>query len=378
MIFLFIGMSEAAWAWPPTYGAEFELSNDAMLDAESYSSSMSKARVEDKAKLKLYQKILEKCPTYGCKATEAYGKHGTSKDITIQFADGWWFRLSHDPGVIEVMTKPATIEELRARQAVIDDLLFETARKLGLTGTPRKNGPVAGHFNFGLRSAFGDDTELFLRFFVDYANRPFLALGALGYDTLNAPPLLFLEKAAHEELEKIISEFEKKKQSKRPMSLMTLGKQILARVYKYSYDPEVRADGDHYQAFSIKKLPSMSKDKDMPGELRAIYAQNSMADFILMAELFEARLAYLKKQSGPIVLNMPTQREYSSEELVEHFKKYLDEAGLDYKRYKALLPLELRKLGPTHLRNRGRMKDHKGANSPRGLTKTSCREIFEP
>lgn len=334
----------------PTFGAEFEFTNLEMMDAPStQESGLSDARLEDQMKTRFGERLRAKCAD--CKITEINGKW-RSVEVRVELPGGFWFKVSQDPGVVEIMTKPADRAELRANQKRLDDLIFATARELGLTATHPEQ-TMAGHFNFGLRAAFGDSAGLFLRYFVDYANHPFLALGGLGHDVFNAPPLAMLDEAQQRELERLIRDFEKKPKT---WGVKDIGERILRDVYPRSVDPEVRHAGHHYQAFSVKRIRELQAKNDIPGELRAIYAQENMEAFILMAELFEARVRLLARAEGPIVYAPPGSVDYSDRSLVELTEKYVTEAGLDFERFRPLLRADLR--------------------NAKGLGARSCRRLF--
>lgn len=353
------------WALAATFGAEFEFTSREIMTAATDRDGFTHKFLEHEAKNRLAEAIIEQCLSLGCKVTEGKGKFAGSPDFTVTFPDGWWFKVSHDPSVIEIMTKPATVSELRKHEALMDSLLFETARNLGLRPSLPGYGSMAGHFNFGLRSAFGDSGELFLKFFIDYANHPFLALGGLGHDIMNAPPLFLLKPEFQNEMNNIIDElYEDKAKGKSP-TLISVGSKILDRVYVQSFDRQVMHDGWHYQAFSIKKLNGLRTKEDVPGELRSMDAQESMREFILMAELFEARLKFLLKKKGRIEYDPLMKTSYSRKELREHFQKYVEEAGLDFRRFESLLSsqsLEPQFQTPKYLR-------------PENV-RMSCRRIF--
>lgn len=336
-VLTFTVLSQASWAWPPTYGAEFEFSHPDFLHSSSDEKGFTKGHLEHQAKVRLTSILVQQCLKIGCDVRATAGKWPYSPDFLVEFHDGWWFKISHDPGVIEIMTKPATLEELRAQQERMDRMLFRTARDMGLKPSLPVDGPMAGHFNFGAKSAFGNDAELFLRFFLDFANRPWLALGGLGHDILNAPPLAFLSDRAHGELRAIILEFEVEKAEGKTPSLQDIAERVLLRVYRRSFLPEVRMDGNHYQAFSIKRAMRLNRSDDVPFEIRSVDAQESMKDFIMLAELIEARLRFLKKQKDPLEFIVNRQPSYTRQELYKLFKEYVEETGLSFAKYRQLL-----------------------------------------
>ncbi len=72
----------------------------------------------------------------------------------------------------------------------------------------------------------------FLKFFVDYANHPDLALGSLGHDIRNGPPLSALGEEQRQALQTVINDLE----SGRLKTLADVARAIEERVYTRSYD----------------------------------------------------------------------------------------------------------------------------------------------
>lgn len=361
-------LSLIAAAFPPTYGAEFEFTNKKLSEAPASDTwhGLSVDLVEAEAKVKMKEALLAKCRLKGCRVQEVDGKW--DKDYKIVFRDGWYFTISHDPGVVEIMTKPSTLAELREQKSVVNEMIFGIADAVGLSPNyPRL--PPAGHFNFGIRSAFGNDGLLFLRFLADYSNRPFLALGVLGEDLLNAPPMSFLENGQQDELRKIIAETSAESARSPKRSIKYVSQQVLNRVYTESYDPSVKNIGYHYQAVSIKKVRQLADRNDVPAELRAVFMQRNAEEFILLAELFEARLAYLKKQDAPIEYNPPKRKRYRSKELVDLFHEYVTEMDGDWEKFRELLRGPLAKIQPSGA-------EAPVVRKPRRRAPISCRSLL--
>ena len=337
--FLFISFSllSQAFAWPPTYGAEFEFSHPSITLEWDHGGNEQAGE----AKLIYVKNIIKLCQSLGCKVEAVQGKwqYLSKKDIAsdykVTLADGWWFKVSHDPECVEITTKPSTQEELKKREKSLTDIIFNSGTSLGFK-VPEGD---TAHFNIGFKSAFDGDGDAFLRFYVDYQNRPELSLGALGHDVNNGPPLAILTEPQREALAKLVDE-----QKTHHYDARTLAAKITSLVYTRSYDLSWGGAG-HYQAIGLKYIAHSSEyalaSNDKPFELRAIWAQHNMGDFIKLAQLFEARIAYLKTLKTPIVYSKTSRTKFSNTEKVTRFYIYVTECGLKFEDYKSLLAPEL-------------------------------------
>jgi hypothetical protein len=353
LILFFVSVSRA---WPPTYGAEFEFTyKNTEWDADEMASPLAL-----QIKERFFKAITEECLKIKCVIHELRGKYGFDYKITLPH--GWWFVISHDPSVIEIKTKPSTMAELVHNKNNINHYIFEVARRAGF----HVNHDDTAHFNFGVLSAFGEDLKLFLRFFVDYQNQTHLAIGSLGKDFENAPPLSVLKKEQRDALQKIVDEVE----TGQFQSLPVLSQAIIDRVYTHIYDPSFissRTSLRHYQSIGLKYIVpgnmrrpfrdsieldallrffklDLSTPIDQPLELRAVWAQPNAETFIKVAELIEARIKYLSQQTGRIqYLASRRQQIKSMSELKTRFYVYVVESGLSYPRYNSLLPAQVRR-----------------------------------
>lgn len=324
--------SQASFAWPPTFGPEFEFSNRE-VEAETIN-------IEAKYAEKFRKEIKKKCRR-PCKFKEDKTDRKGSK---FTFGKGFWIRVAYDPGVVEVQMSPLTVAQLYKWKDTINEYIFETAKKLRLT--PRFEGS-GGHLNIGMKSAFGEDSELFLRFFTEFANLPPLSTGILGNDFYNAPTFATLSAEQKSNFYEILRDFKRAKNKPDPISL---ARQINQRVY-------VCADCEHHRHLDRGDLPSIKTQamalRMIEGaeriEIRSMFAQRNVDDFIMLSELFEARIKYLSSKKGqPIVFkDPPDQDEYYEQDLVDVFYEYVTEAGLDYKRFRKLLRDGLDKIDPS-------------------------------
>jgi hypothetical protein len=330
--------SVAALAWPPTYGAEFEFYHP-MMKAATF--NRGEDPILGQAKLFYVDHIKKICEQKGCVVEKVDGKWWTmtdkdqAADYKVIMPDGWWFKISHDPGCVEITTKPSTLQELRAQRKIMDEMIFDSARAIGFRIQPMET----AHFNIGIKAAFDNDPKEFLRFFVDYHNHPELVQGVLGDDINNAPSLAVLGQDQRGALKKLVSEVN----AKNDFTLGSLAAAITGRVYTKSYNPEW-GGAYHYQAVGLKYVNALSLagNNDKPMELRATWNQKDAEHFIKVAELLEARFQFLKKQNTKIVYSGTRKQNFTTTEMVTRFYFYVTEMGLSYARYRELLPHYLR------------------------------------
>lgn len=344
---LILALSAIAWAWPPTYGAEFEFFHPRL----TWDTDTIRGPEAQQAKREFMRQIELACQSAGCTIRAVDGKFTT--DFLVTLRNGWWFKVTHDPGVIEVTTKPSTLTELNQNKTQIEELIFRSARAGRFTVHRTDN----AHFNLGALSAFDNDPKKFMHFFVDYHNNNHLALGTLGQDFDNAPPLSALGADQREALIRLTERVNRGEFS----SVAEIAEAIRTQVYTRSYHESWGAV--HYQALGIKYLTSdnmrqpitssielqallnlvpfvnFTRDRDQPLEIRAAWSQASMDQFIRIAELIEARIGFLNSRNTPVTY-FPSERTAISswQEAKTRFYIYVVESGLDYSRYNSLLP----------------------------------------
>lgn len=342
-----------AWAWPPTYGAEFEFFHPRL----TWDTDTIRGPEANQAKKEFMQQIEVACKIAGCTIKSISGKFTT--DFLVTMPNGWWFKVTHDPGVIEITTKPSTLQELNNNKNQIEDIIFKSARKAKFSVHRNDN----AHFNLGALSAFDNDPKKFFRFFVDYHNNNHLSLGTLGQDFDNAPPLSALGADQREALVQLAEKVNRGEYK----TIAEVADAIRTEVYTRSYNEGW--DSTHYQALGIKYLtadtmrqPITSSielqallnlipfvdfkiDKDQPLEIRAAWSQAGIDQFIRIAELIEARINFLNSKTSPITYYPSKRTEISSwQEAKTRFYIYVVESDLEYSRYNALLPKVAQKI----------------------------------
>lgn len=323
-----------AWAWPPTYGAEFELTSKKLAQSGGdFKSSNAKQSPERQEQLRFAEHLKEVCATAGCEVIPVHGKW--SQDFKVKFSDNWYFKVSYDPGCVEITFKPSTLEVLEEKKALINEYIFKAGADIGLTVDTSS----MAHFNMGIRSTFDDDGMEFLKFFVDYQNHADLALGSLGDDIYNAPPLAVLSEPQREALQDIVDEAKAGKLK----TISEIASAIQTRVYTESYYKPWGGIA-HYQAIGLKYVnrTNLTID-DAPFELRSMWGQASAETFNKIARLMEARIQFLKQSPQPLIYNKTTRVSFSTMELQTRYFIYVEEAGLKFNDYKDLLGNKARK-----------------------------------
>lgn len=153
------------------------------------------------AQAKLLAKaILENCQ--GCRMTAEWDKRKITT-YKITFPNDYWIVIGADPGVVEIQTKPLPFIEYIKLAPFIQSQIYDVAkRRLGLIP------PITttdGHTNIGVDSIFKNAKDL-AAFILDQVSHPELALGVLGQDLSNAPPLSALLKDQQEQFYMIMED----------------------------------------------------------------------------------------------------------------------------------------------------------------------------
>ncbi|MCM2281213.1 MAG: hypothetical protein NDI61_05130, partial [Bdellovibrionaceae bacterium] len=307
----------------PTFGPEFEFTNDELENAYSVA-------VEESWAARMIQVIERKCAPLSCRVEWHRGKHRV-REARFVFPDGFWFNVSVDPKVIEVQAKPQTLTELRRRSQFLEEMVFESAREVGLRPKPHR----AGHFNIGLMSAFNGDPDEFLKFFLDYSTHAELASGILRENFRTAPPLAVMSTGQINALNRIL---EARRAGRLP-TIKSVIERIVREVYFKNLATFAMEPPSHNQAINLDAamVPDFPQtDKQL--EIRAVRAQSSAHEFVLLAELFTARMRFLKTRPLPNQYDRPTIQDASWTEKVEAFRQYVAETGLDPERFMSLVP----------------------------------------
>ena len=340
-------LSSFAFAWPPTFGTEFNFSNYELEVA--YRNRLGGGRPgpeEEQAAIDFKDMVLKRCGD-DCHAVPHKGKWG--QEFEILFKDSWSFNISWDPACVEIQTKPQTSSEIAKYEAKIQQFIFNTGRDAGVVPQVTDHLLLGGlaentaHLNIGVRSAFEDSPNSLLRFYSDYGNRPALAMGVFGETKLNAPGISHLFPRQRNALQKMVFSANQGKK----YSLQEIGDGINFDIHTSSPMHSFNAsDGRHYQAMSVKKLIGLDKkEADQPVEIRPVRQPSTAREYTLMTQLHEKRIEHLKGMTDPIVY---TERAVSSADSdvrvgAAHAYSYVEEIGEDWKKYEVIFSPEIRK-----------------------------------
>lgn len=328
-----------------TFGPEFTFTNEVLVregnialnDALKHGHDPSVAVVTEHnmAKYLSFKEILiARCKSGGdCTTSIGHDKHG--ENIRVTYKDGWYFEVGIDMCVIETQTKPGRIADFVFNKERLETDLWKVAESLDLRPHHRAG---QGHVHIGL-SAFNHDPILLRNFFADYSNHPELAFGALGNHLGNSPPIAALKPEQRAGLTKALSEFDSLNKKSIPGFVKLIDQNV------YTASTNAKWDGaNYYHAIRLQRAKRINKASTV--EIRAFRPQATADEFILQIELIQARINFLKDQ--PLVAYRDTGRyEYTPQEIVNSFNRYVTEAGLNWEKYKVLLPPNLRSIKVT-------------------------------
>lgn len=323
-------ISIAAFADEPTFGPEFEFTNDAVengnygragaLHVGTQNLKYQEKWAEFWEKLCKKRKDCEVEETY--ESFYAYSHDGDvyqdyyHPDYRITFDDGFWFELTLDPTVVEVKTKPLTLAQIEKYKEHIDEI-FDTAKEVGLK-PPKEHG---GHISVGTKSAFGNDLAAYRNFLVEMAyNHQELGI-VMGEDFRNAPPLAVLSKKQNDAFVKIIQDID----SKKIKDFKELKKRLKNEVYHTTYDPTVVSEFDKdekYQAVNTTRLEKLTEFRNLP-------VQQNSNDFIAFVRIIHGTIARLKKKKDKIPLTPFEYKEKDHAAWVKNFESLIEGAGVD-------------------------------------------------
>lgn len=310
------------------FGAEFTFTNSVL----GRSSERTGGRIVDLKEVREAQELLLMEFTKKCLANNTCtiepvpnSYNGLGYKVIFKDQNNFWIQISTDPAVVEIQTKPSTVEEYKGAKKILDHL-FTSAAKTGIT--PHIGGRGGGHIHMDFATTFGNDAKLFRNFVVDFMNHPELGGdGVLGGSKSNSPPLARLSLEQKNEFRAVIAEFDAGKIK----TARDLSKAINNRVYTSSTTNTTPPS--KYQALNLVRMSEV--DGVATVELRAISPQRNIEDFYLETELFEARVEFLRKQSGSIkILDL---EELSEKGAVSAFRSYVEESGLKWDEYKGLV-----------------------------------------
>jgi hypothetical protein len=258
--------------------------------------------------------------------------------ITIHLSSGKKIFVGTDEGVLEAQASPMSLNEWKQNQEFVQDIVFNSMKAVGLTPHEREG---AGHVNIGFEYFLGRQ-GLAERFVIDYLNHPGLGI-VLNSLTAN-------QEDARNPLEHMISRneiknisslkitFLKSIQKLKFMSKMKINKMDLNNILSYLTKKfvAIRLHG----RINLQQSNMDLTHESTRFEMRQIRPQSSMQDFILILQLFQSRIKFLEKGTSEIRTDrvFTIGKNMDGWEALGQFADYVEEAGLNFKDYKSLLP----------------------------------------
>lgn len=227
------------------------------------------------------------------------------KDLVFESPNGWNFKISLDPGVLEIKMAPMGIDSYKKFASDIQDAIFVSAANTGLFPWDYQGG---GHVNIGL-SEIAENPLLLRNFLVDLYNHPELTMGAWGYDTNNALPWHMTSEKSQEQFQKVIQKFDQgvfKKIGGIKDFLKAVRKSfsnIPFEPYGVSWKNRSISRSKHI-GVSLHHIDSLNKSEERI-EIRSFRPQKDIYQFIRQIELLQARINYLNGMTEPLPIHSP-------------------------------------------------------------------------
>ena len=332
-----------AFAWPPTYGREYNVSNRKVTKAwrarkSSAPDSMEvqkPGKPEQDAAARVAAEIKNLCGS-GCKvvpyenfrprSTDRKANLNWTTEFSVQFTSGLTYNVSIDPGVVEVQSMPRTPGQYQESRSVLKNIIYPAFKNAELS----TKGETA-HFNIGMNSAFESDPEGLLGFYLVFANRPELMAGILSdEDPSEAKPVRNMGIHRQGALEDIARDARR-------------GRFRNARELALRIREEVEK-GQKTGAVSLWHISEKS-DKDEQIELRGIRQPSGVEEDALQTELIDALVQRARAGKLPLVFRSGERVSYTPAELATRFYVFLAENDLDWNHFKPLLSAKVATAG---------------------------------
>ena len=316
----------------PMFGLEFTFTNNEIIQEAntltdvSDTSGLFDYKVKPKYWKKLSDLIKAKCIASGdCFMGMTMDKHDVA--FLVRFKDGFNFSVGSDSKVLEANAQPNTLLSYKLVLDRLDKYLFQSAREVGLEPHHKLGG---GHIHIS-RRAFKENSLAFRNFFVDFQNRPEIALGVFGQSYENAPMLSVLKQSQRTAFEKALISFKNAKN----MSIDQFVKLINTKVYTQSFRPEWGSP-THYQALNLNRMAW--EDQLATLEIRSFRPQKSVEIFYKQIQLLSRWIEKMQEVQYEIpYLGLKTQKEYTDAEKRMAFEKLLKSLDLSMEDYGVLL-----------------------------------------
>lgn len=274
---------------------------------------------------RLGQEIAKTCPDCRIEKVKARGYGKDDEGLKITYPDGWWLQLAGDPMVIEITHAPVSNDRLKELESRIQRDLFDNGSRIGLRPSRFANNLSGTHFNLGI-SAFNGDGVFARNFVVDFYNHPELALGLWHKDIANARPVTATRKG-REQFQADIAEFD----------ALSSGQQTIERLAALLTQSSTSGS----PALSLHNAQNQIAHANRRFEIRASRGVESAEHLVIMAEIIQARLVFLAKQTGPIPVRMQAPARNPIEKL-RRYRQFIEEMGYPWERAAKILPLSYR------------------------------------
>lgn len=255
--------------------------------------------------------------------------------------NGWWFKVTSNPGVVEIPMSPLTVREFRQYKDDIQSAIFVNAAIVGLYPWDYLGG---GHLNFDIR-IFGGRVMLARNFLADFWSHNELSMGALNYDTNNAVPFALYQNAS---IQAVVHVLDRAAAGEWPDT--ELGVRQFLNEVRIAQEQHADVVGHGSRA----KYHDLNLNHPGRIELRAVRPQISMDVWVNQIELIESRinnhLRFIEKPL-PLRFRVPSidHPEFESNEGHKYippvdpqkallsFHQYVGEAGLDWQNHRNYL-----------------------------------------
>jgi len=249
-------------------------------------------------------------------------------EYEVRYDNGFKFRISIDPAVLEVKIGPYTKAEYEKYADLIQSEIYDTAKELRL----RVPKDAAAHVTAGAKQAFGGNLLNFRNYVALAANHPEADL-VLNTSIDNSPPFSLLPESSKRNLVKIIDEVDDGEITDE----VELSDAIVKRVQNKTYNPDFVNEYDPAKKYQAKNLQNMRKKNPAKRrfENRAMPPANSADDVLALITLVDADIEYAVKKRGRVPVDIPPA-DLTKAQVLQRYKSWLRERGLNWKHYEHL------------------------------------------
>lgn len=308
------------------FGGEFTFENRATNKSWLNNSFALTTQETRNARDDMAAILIDRCRANGnCHVTRSPRRWLMGFDYVITYTDGWSFRISTDPGVVEIQTQPLTAKEFRSRSARIQQDIFDVATQAGL----RPSSFGGGHIHMGVESAFNGNPTLFRNYFVDQVNHGEQGMGIFGSDIFNAPVIGDLSPDQQAEYLAVVREFDEGK----ILSIEDFSRAMQNRVYYRTTGEDQTPPRKHQHQNVTRIVDYAGKPSKQTIEDRTPRAQKNFDDFLLQIELKQARLDFLEGINGRVEAKIP-KRDMGSWTKIKSFFGFVSESGKNWQDYR--------------------------------------------